>query len=75
MPAGASRVPDSGTAPLACGRMASSALTLPFDTARAVHAAAVRAGLVQRSMLASRDFENALVLLERLTLGPFSRRI
>jgi hypothetical protein len=47
----------------------------PFDTLRAQYARAVRAGLVQNSVLASRDFENTLGALERLTLGPLARRV
>jgi hypothetical protein len=74
MPAVCSLAADSSTALMACGRVTSSALAMPFDIARTVHAAAVQSGFVRRSLLASRDFENALVLLERLTLGPLSRR-
>ncbi len=47
---------------------------LPFDTLRANHASAVRAGLVQNSMLASRDFEHVVVALEQMALGPMARR-
>jgi hypothetical protein len=50
-------------------------LRLPFDSARAQYAQAVRAGLVQRSMLASRDFELALGAMEQATLGPLARRV
>jgi hypothetical protein len=50
------------------------ALATRFDIARAAQAAAVQARLMHRSMLASSDFENVAVLLERLSLGPFSRR-
>jgi hypothetical protein len=75
MPAGGSLVADGNTALTAFGHAALGALAMPFDVARAAHAAAVQWGLVRRSMLASRDFENALVLLERLTLGPLSRRV
>jgi hypothetical protein len=48
---------------------------LPFDTARVVHARAARAGLVSRSLLASRDFEHGLGALERMLLGPWARRV
>ncbi len=51
------------------------ALGLPFDVARALHAVAVRSGLIQRSMLESRDFEETLTSLERLALGPWARRV
>ena len=48
---------------------------LPFDAMRANHAIAVKAGLVENSMLASRDFEHAVEALERVTLGPLARRV
>ena len=48
---------------------------LPFDALRFGYAGAVKAGLVKRSILASRDFERALGALERLTLGPLARRV
>ena len=48
-------------------------LALPFDVVRAQYAAAVNAGLVERSMIASSRFERTLVKLERLVLGPFAR--
>jgi hypothetical protein len=48
---------------------------LPFDVAHTQYARAVRAGFIQRSMLASRDFALALGALERLTLGPLARRV
>jgi len=50
-------------------------LRLPFDAARAQYAQAVQVGLIERSMLASRDFERALDALERLSLGPLARRV
>jgi hypothetical protein len=60
---------------LVAGWTASKAIAaLPFDTLRANHASAVRAGLVQNSMLASRDFEHVVVALEQMTLGPLARR-
>lgn len=43
------------------------ALTLPFDTARDHYARSVQAGLLPKSILASRDFERALAALEQLT--------
>jgi hypothetical protein len=46
----------------------------PFDAMRAQHAAAVCAGLIERSILESRDFEHKVDALERLTLGPLARR-
>ena len=46
----------------------------PFDVIRAQHANAVKAGLVRKSLLESRNFERALGALERLSLGPLARR-
>lgn len=51
------------------------ALRLPFDAARAQYAKGVQAGLIERSMLASRDFECALGALEQLSLGLLARRV
>jgi hypothetical protein len=48
-------------------------LGLPFDMARAQYARAVEAGLVQRSMLASRDVHRTISALEHLALGPWAR--
>ena len=48
---------------------------LPFDAMRNQYACAVSAGLVRRSMLASRDFEQAVDALEHLTLGPLARNV
>lgn len=47
----------------------------PFDMLRALRAAAVQTGVVPNSMLASRDFENTLGTLERLTLGTWARTV
>lgn len=47
---------------------------MPFDTLRAQYAGAVKAGLVERSMLAARDFERAVSAMEQLALGPLARR-
>lgn len=57
------------------GTVVNQVLCMPFDTARALHAAAARAGLIQKSMLECRDFEISLMSLERLTLGPWARRV
>jgi hypothetical protein len=48
---------------------------LPFDTARAQYAASVRAGLIPRSILASRDFERVVRHWERLACGPLLRQV
>ena len=74
--------------PLACGVLPAvaasasaavqagvGALRLPFDAARAQYATGVQVGLIERSMLASRDFECALGALEQLSLGPLARRV
>lgn len=48
---------------------------LPFDIAREQYAKAVQFGLVQRSMLASAKFAQQIDLLEKMTLGPWARRV
>jgi hypothetical protein len=50
-------------------------LALPFDTMRAQYAAAVDAGIVERSLIASSRFERTLGMLERFVLGPLARRV
>ena len=50
-----------------------AALYLPFDLARENYAIAVRAGLIERSMLASAKFGRLLNQLESMTLGPLAR--
>jgi hypothetical protein len=47
----------------------------PFDAMRSQHARAVQVGLLAKSMLASRDFEQAVDALEHITLGPFARSV
>lgn len=63
---------DSLAAAWAAGRRIAA---MPFDVMRANHAIAAKAGLVQNSMLASRDFEHVVSALERATLGPLARRV
>lgn len=48
---------------------------LPFDMAREAYAKAVQFGLIQRSMLASAKFAQQIDLLEKMTLGPWARRV
>lgn len=48
---------------------------LPFDMAREQYAKAVQLGLIQRSMLAWAKFERRIDLLEKMTLGPWARRV
>ena len=55
-------------------RVGSDVLALPFDMAREHYAHSVRAGLIQRSLLASARFEQAISALERATLGWMARR-
>jgi hypothetical protein len=50
-------------------------LGLPFDLARANYANAVRLGLIKQSLLNSARFEQQLSIVERLTLGPWARRV
>lgn len=57
------------------GRTAQLLLGLPFDLAREHYAKAVRAGLIERSMMGWAKFEQSLVALEQLTLGPWARRV
>ena len=55
-------------------RVGSQAMALPFDIAREHYAKSVRAGLVERSMLASARFEQTVSAWERLALGVMARR-
>ncbi len=57
------------------GRTLSMIQGLPFDMAREQYAKAVQLGLIQRSMLAWAKFERQIDLLEKLTLGPWARRV
>jgi hypothetical protein len=50
-------------------------LALPFDLARVQHAAGVCAGALPRSLLEATRFEQQLVAMERLTLGPMARSV
>lgn len=55
-------------------RVSSEFLALPFDMAREQYAKSVRAGFVERSLIASARFERALSALEVLSLGCMARR-
>lgn len=55
--------------------LAMDVMALPFDVARAQYARAVQLGLIERSMLASRDFARTLGAIERLALGPWARHV
>lgn len=48
---------------------------LPFDMAREQYAKAVQVGLIPRSMLSWARFERQMDLLEKMTLGPWARRV
>ena len=48
---------------------------LPFDIAREQYAKAVQFGFIQKSMLASAKFSRQIDLLEKITLGPWARRV
>lgn len=48
---------------------------LPFDMAREQYAKAVQFGFIQRSKLASAKFAQHIDLLEKMTLGPWARRV
>ncbi|MDD2917938.1 hypothetical protein [Rhodoferax sp.] len=57
------------------GRTLSMVQGLPFDMAREQYAKAVQMGLIQRSMLAWAKFERQIDMLEKITLGPWARRV
>jgi hypothetical protein len=59
---------------LEMARLSSDCLALPFDVAREQYAKSVRAGLVERSLIASARFERTLSAIEGLTLGVMARR-
>ena len=70
-PAGLACIGDN--APLASA--AKALLRVPFDAMREQYASAVRAGLIERSLLDSASFERKLGMLEHATLGPWARRV
>ena len=81
-PGGSPRRPEPSVLALAplreCAPFVSAAKALlrtPFDAMREQYAAAVRAGLVERSLLASARFERKLGALERTALGLWARRV
>ena len=51
------------------------AMALPFDVAREIYAKTVQVGLLQSSMLTSRNVANAIDAAEKATLGPWARRL
>lgn len=48
---------------------------MPFDLMREQHAQAIRAGMIEKSILGSREFERKVDALEKLCLGPFARKV
>jgi hypothetical protein len=70
-----SPTPSFQTSAVALVRAGSEVMALPFDLARDNYVRAVRAGLIERSMLQSTRFTRTLRVLERLTLGVWARSI
>lgn len=68
-------VPNITQATEQAARTSSLWLSLPFDLARQQYASAVRAGLIEASMLAGAQFERALGSMEKAALGPWARRV
>lgn len=66
---------DGSAALEATRSVVSAGATLPFDALRFAYASAVQAGLVRRSLLASRVVELQLNALEKALLGPFARTV
>lgn len=66
--------PSMPAAFAAMARAGSDFLALPFDMAREQYAKSVRAGLVERSLIASARVEHAISAMEGLTLGCLARR-
>ena len=62
-----------GTLVAAARDQLQAVLFLPFDLARENYAAAVRVGLIERSLLASAKFGRDLTHLEAIALGPLAR--
>ena len=56
-------------------KAAQNMLSMPFDVAREQYSLAVQAGIIPRSMLASRDYHNCLDRMEKATLGVFARSV
>lgn len=54
---------------------AQAVLGLPFDAMRFQYATAVRAGWIERSMIASTRFERTLAALEQLSCGALARSV
>ena len=50
-------------------------LVWPFDIAHILYAMAVRVGFLKDSMLASARFNRDINELEKISLGPWARRV
>jgi hypothetical protein len=50
-------------------------LVLPFDYAHILYAMAVRVGFLKDSLLASARFNRNINILEKISLGPWARRV
>jgi hypothetical protein len=50
-------------------------LVWPFDYAHILYAMAVRVGFLKDSMLASARFNRDINQLEKISLGPWARRV
>lgn len=66
---------DANQVKKALGKNTSMVLGLPFDTARALYAMAVRVGLIENSLLNSARFGRYIHSLEKVTLGPLARQV
>jgi len=72
-------VPTSFVGPLQASHSVAISMRLtpsaPFDAVRDLYAGWVRAGWVKPSIIASGRLERMLDALEKVTLGPFARRV
>ena len=57
------------------GKTTSLMLAWPFDIAHIMYAMAVRIGLLKDSMLTSARFSRDISALEKMSLGPWARRV
>ncbi|MGA8009444.1 MAG: hypothetical protein WCA24_08660 [Thiomonas sp.] len=54
--------------------MTKDLLRMPFDVMREQYASAVRAGVIERSLLGAARFERKVASLEQTVLGSWARR-
>lgn len=64
--------PTSDLAPYV--RVTKDLLRMPFDVMREQYASAVRAGVIERSLLGAARFERKVASLEQTVLGSWARR-